>query len=94
MIDDEYLSRPGVRIIPLTVGRAVPSGERRELMRDAVSQVIRHLVIESVPKDQRSPYFEQARGLLDEAGWGLDELLTAAEEGPARDELFRVLGLS
>lgn len=94
MIDDQYLSRPGVKIIPLAVGHAAPVGERREQLRDAVTQVVRHLVIEAVPAERRSVYFEQARGLLDEAGWGLDELLEAADEGPARDELFRILGLS
>jgi hypothetical protein len=42
---------------------------------------------------QRVPLFEQAAGLLDEAGWGLDELVAAAEPGPARDSLLRTLGL-
>jgi hypothetical protein len=27
------------------------------------------------------------------AGWGLDELFEASQEGPARDELMRRLGL-
>ena len=94
MIDDEYLAKPGTKIIPLSVGRVAPVGERREALRHAVTQVVRHLVIEAVPDDERSAYFEQARGLLDEAGWGLDELLTAADDGPAQTELFRVLGLS
>lgn len=94
MSDGEYLPKPGMKIIPLTVGRAAPVGERREALRHAVTQVVRHLVIEAVPDDERSVYFEQARSLLDEAGWGLDELLTAADEGPAQEELFRVLGLS
>ena len=41
----------------------------------------------------RSPLFDQARDLLSEAGWGLDELFEAIEEGPARSALFEALGL-
>jgi hypothetical protein len=37
--------------------------------------------------------FGQAADLLDLAGWGLEELLEASREGPARDELMRVPGL-
>jgi hypothetical protein len=62
-------------------------------MRDAVLQVVRHLVIEAVPPGEQLPLFGQAADLLDEAGWGLDELYCAATEIPARDELLRVLGL-
>ncbi len=50
-------------------------------------------MIEKVPADQRSPLFDQAAGLLDEAGWGLDELYAAAAGGPERSALFRALGL-
>jgi hypothetical protein len=85
---------PGSRtIIPLMAGVARPRGERRAAMREAVIEVVRHLVLAAVPADQRSPEFEAARDLLTEAGWGLDELFEAAEEGPARSALFRALGL-
>jgi hypothetical protein len=46
-----------------------------------------------VPPEHRSPLFDQARDLLGEAGWGLDELFEATEEGPARSALFKALGL-
>ena len=85
---------PGSRtIIPLMPGVARPRGERRVLMREAVIEVVHHLVLKAVPPQQRSPLFDQARDLLTEAGWGLGELFEAAEEGPARSALFRVLGL-
>jgi hypothetical protein len=81
------------KIIPLMPGVARPTGERRAPMREAVLQVIHHLVIESVPPRQRSPLFDQAADLLDVAGWGLDELCEAASEGSARDDLMSKLGL-
>lgn len=81
------------KIIPLQPGVARPTGERRAPMRDAVDQVVRHLVLETVPPGERSALFDQAADLLDVAGWGLDELYAASREGPARDELFRKLGL-
>lgn len=85
---------PGSRtIIPLLPGVARPRGERRALMREAVVQVIDHLVVKAVPPGDRSPLFGQARDLLSEAGWGLDELFEAAHDGPARHDLFRLLGL-
>jgi hypothetical protein len=84
---------PGARIIPLRPGIATPAGERRAPLRDAVIQVVRHLVVESVPPGERSPLFDQAAELLDRAGWGLDELFEASQEGPARDELLAALGL-
>jgi hypothetical protein len=85
---------PGARtIIPLMAGVARPRGERRVLMREAVAQVIGHLVLKAVPPGERSPLFDQARDLLTEAGWGLDELFEAAHDGPAERDLFRVLGL-
>jgi hypothetical protein len=81
-----------VRLLPLTVG---PSRSRnRDELREVVVQVVRHLVVEAVPPSQRSPLFEQAQGLLEEAGWGLDELYAAAEDGPERQTLFRTLGLA
>ena len=70
-----------------------PTGERREMLRAAVIQVVRHLVLQAVPPARRVPLFDQATSLLDEAGWGLDELAAAAEPGPARDALLRMLGL-
>jgi hypothetical protein len=85
---------PGSRnIIPLMPGVARPRGERRAAMQQAVVEVIRHLVLEAVPPEHRSPLFGQARDLLTEAGWGLDELFEACENGPARQSLFRALGL-
>ncbi len=85
---------PGSRtIIPLMPGVARPRGERRVLMREAVVEVIGHLVLEAVPPDRRSPLFDQARDLLTEAGWGLGELFEAAQDGPAQRDLFRALGL-
>jgi hypothetical protein len=81
------------KIIPLMPGVARPTGERRAPMRAAVLQVVHHLVIETVPPSQRSPLFDQAADLLDIAGWGLDELVDAATEGSARDELMSKLGL-
>jgi hypothetical protein len=88
------VTSPGSRtIIPLMPGVARPRGERRVLMQEAVVEVVGHLVLKSVPPQQRSPLFDQARDLLTEAGWGLDELFEAAEEGPARSALFRALGL-
>jgi hypothetical protein len=84
---------PGARIIPLQPGTARPVGERRALMRDAIVQVVRHLVVQTVPPGARSAMFDQAADLLDLAGWGLDELFEASREGPARDELMRRLGL-
>ena len=84
---------PGARIIPLMPGVARPSGGRREELRAAVVQVVTHLVIEKVPEEQRSPLFNQAAELLDEAGWGLDELYAAAAGGPERSALFRALRL-
>jgi hypothetical protein len=84
---------PGAKIIPLQPGIARPTGQRRALMRDAVIQVVHHLVLEYVPARDRSPLFDQAADLLDQAGWGLDELFEASREGPARQELLHRLGL-
>ena len=69
-------------------------GQRRVMLRAAVIQVVRHLVVRAVPDGQRLPLFRQAAGLLDEAGWGLDELVAAAEPGPAQTTLLRILGLA
>jgi hypothetical protein len=91
MTSSERPDRP-VRLLPLTVG---PSRSRnRDELREAVVQVVGHLVVEAVPPSRRSPLFEQAQGLLEEAGWGLDELYAASQDGPERAELFRALGLA
>ncbi len=84
---------PGARIIPLMPGVSRASPGRRAELQAAVLQVIGHLVLATVPADQRSPLFDQAADLLDEAGWGLDELYLAATDGVARSALFRALGL-
>jgi hypothetical protein len=91
--DGQLTPGPGARIIPLMPGVARPTGGRRELLREAVIQVVRHLVIKNVPPAERSPLFDQAAELLDEAGWGLDELYAAASDGPEQSALFRALGL-
>jgi hypothetical protein len=83
---------PG-KIIPLMPGISRAAGERRAMLRAAVIQVVQHLVLRAVPPSQRVPLFDQATGLLDEAGWGLDELADAAEPGTAQDALLRTLGL-
>jgi hypothetical protein len=64
-------------IIPLMPGAARPRGERRATMQQAVIEVVRHLVLTAVPPEHRTPLFDQARDLLSEAGWGLDELFEA-----------------
>ncbi len=87
------MARNPPKLIPLQPGIARPTGERRAQLRDAVLQVVHHLVLEAVPPSARSPLFGQAADLLDLAGWGLDELYEASREGPARDELLRSLGL-
>jgi len=84
---------PNAKIIPLQPGIARPTGQRRAQMRDAVIQVIDHLVVRSVPPAERGALFDQAADLLDLAGWGLDELFEASHEGAARDELLARLGL-
>ena len=84
---------PRGRIIPLFPGISRGTQDRRAVLRAAVIQVVGHLVERAVPPAQRVPLFDQARDLLDEAGWGLDELAAAAEPGPARDALLRTLSL-
>jgi|HubBroStandDraft_1064217.scaffolds.fasta_scaffold345537_2 hypothetical protein len=85
--------RSSRKVIPLQPVTGRPTGERRALMRDAVIQVVHHLVLETVPPDARNAMFAQAADLLELAGWGLDELFEASREGPVRDELMRRLGL-
>lgn len=84
---------PPGKIIPLMPGVARTSDDRRAQLREAVIQVVGHLVIRSVPPSQRLPLFDQAADVLDEAGWGLDELVAAAAPGPAQDALLRAVGL-
>jgi len=81
------------RLIPLLPGVARGTGDRRALLRTAVLQVVSHLVERAVPPAQRVPLFDQAKDLLDEAGWGLGELAGALEPGPAQDALLSALGL-
>jgi hypothetical protein len=84
---------PQGRIIPLFPGVSRGTEDRRAVLRAAVIQVVGHLVERAVPPAQRVPLFGQAMDLLDEAGWGLDELAEAARPGPAQDALLRSLGL-
>jgi hypothetical protein len=84
---------PHGRIIPLMPGISRGTEDRRAMLRAAVIQVVGHLVERAVPPSQRIPLFEAAVDLLDEAGWGLDELARAASPGPAQDALLRTLGL-
>jgi hypothetical protein len=84
---------PQGRIIPLMPGVARGAAGRREALRAAVLQVVGHLVLEAVPPSRRLPLFDQARDILDEAGWGLDELIGAAGPGPVQDALLDALGL-
>ena len=71
---------PGRQDHPLNAGSGPPVRRAaRGTPRRRCMQVVSHLVIENVPADQRSPLFDQAAELLDEAGWGvLDELYAAA----------------
>jgi hypothetical protein len=87
------LEPPQGRIIPLMPGVTRSTADRREALRAAVIEVVQHLVVESVPPSQRVPFFDQAKDLLDEAGWGLDELVRAAAPGAEQDTLLRTLGL-
>ena len=83
---------PHGRMIPLTPGVSRPAGERRAMLREAVTQVVRHLVVRAVPVSQRVPLFEQAAGLLDEAG-GAWTCWSPRPSRAAQDDLLRALGL-
>ena len=84
---------PHGRVIPLSPGVSRGTEDQRAMLRQAVIQVVGHLVERAVPPARRVPLFGQAMDLLDEAGWGLDELAGAAGPGPVQDELLRILGL-
>ncbi len=84
----------GNKLIPLFPGISRGTEDRRAMLRAAVIQVVGHLVERAVPPSQRDPLFDQAMDLLDEAGWGLDELAEAAGPGAAQDALLRALGLT
>jgi hypothetical protein len=82
-------------VIPLSrPDKVVPLERRQEAMREAVLQVVEDLVIRRVPPGNRSPLFDAARDLLDQAGRGLPELIEAAEHGPEQEALLRELGLN
>ena len=83
----------GTRFIPLMPGISRGTEDRQAMLRAAVIQVVGHLVERAVPPSRRLPLFEAAMDLLDEAGWGLDELAGAASPGPGQDALLRTLGL-
>ena len=85
--------QPPGRIIPLMPGISRGTEDRRAVLRAAVIQAVGHLVLEAVPPSRRVPLFDQAKDLLDEAGWGLDELVGAASPGATQDALLRALGL-
>ena len=101
MVPEQFSSRGdpsprtplGKTIIPLFPGISRGTEDRRAMLRTAVIQVVGHLVERAVPPEQRDALFGQAMDLLDEAGWGLDELAEAASPGPAQDALLRTLGL-
>jgi hypothetical protein len=92
---DEPVSGNGFQnVIPLTsADKVVPLEDRQESMRQAVTQAVSDLVIRRVPPQERSPFFDAAKDLLDQAGRSLPELIEAAEPGPEQDALFRDLGL-
>lgn len=79
-----------LEFLPVTVvTRARP--EERQAMRYAVVQVLRDLLIERVPSAEKVPLFEKAYVMIEQAGWGLDELIEAVEPGPRQEHLFQIL---
>jgi hypothetical protein len=92
---NEPVSGDGFRnVIPLTsADQVVPLEDRQESMQEAVLQVVSDLVIRRMPPQDRSPLFEAAKDLLEQAGRSLPELIEAAEPGPEREALFHDLGL-
>jgi hypothetical protein len=94
-LDGDFTGNGLSNVIPLThADEVVPLEERQEAMQEAVLQVVSDLVIRRVPPTDRSPLFEAAKDLLDRGRRSLPELIDAAEPGPARDSLFRDLGLT
>lgn len=87
-------SKTPLNVIPLTApGKARGPEQRGGAMREAVVQVMTDLALERVPPGQRSPLFDAARELLDQAGRSPVEMLDAIEPGPEQDALFGELGL-
>jgi hypothetical protein len=94
-LDDPFPGDGFSNVIPLTSSdRVIPLEQRQESMQEAVLQVVSDLVIRRVPPHERSPLFDAAKDLLDRAERSLPELIEAVEPGPARDALFRDLGLT
>ncbi len=44
-------------VIPLMPGVSRAAGERRAMLREAVIQVVRHLVVKAIPPSHRVPLF-------------------------------------
>ena len=81
------------RVIPLHVRSPVAPQERGEAIREAVLQVIGGLFIKRVPPGDRSPLYDAARDLLEQARRTPSEMIAATEPGSERDALFDDLGL-
>lgn len=80
------------RVIPLHVRSTAPQ-ERGEAMQEAVLQVIGDLFIKRVPPGDRSPLYDAARDLVEQARRTPPEMIAATEPGSERDALFDDLGL-
>jgi acyl-CoA reductase-like NAD-dependent aldehyde dehydrogenase len=80
-------------VIQLPVLGTVAPQEQGEAMRDAVLQAIEDLFIKAVPPEERSPLFDSARDLLEQARRTPLEMIAATEPGPERDALFDDLRL-
>jgi hypothetical protein len=94
-VEDPFSGDGFSNVIPLTSSdKVIPLAQRQESMQEAVLQVVSDLVIRRVPPGERSPLFDAAKDLLDRAERSLPELIEAVEPGPARDALFRDLGLT
>jgi hypothetical protein len=81
------------RVIPLQVRSSAGPQERGEAMQEAVLQVIGDLFIKRVPPGDRSPLYDAARDLLEQARRTPSEMIAATEPGSERDALFDDLGL-
>lgn len=79
-------------VIPLHVRSTVGPQERDEAMREAVLEVIGDLFVKKVQPADRSPLYDAARDLLEQARRTPPELIAATEPGPERDALFDDLG--